>query len=145
VDLRLLGGKGRALPSGRNPYFILEPGYVLVLRDRDKVLTIRVKGETKKVDGVVCRVVEEKETEGDKVVELSNNYCALGKRTNSVYYFGEDKGGAWLSGEKGAKFGLLMPGLPLVGASSRTRHWRFPTGRSSSAPSAASGASARRG
>jgi hypothetical protein len=33
-----------------------------------------------------------------------------------VYYFGEDKGGAWLSGEKGAKFGLLMPGLPLVGA-----------------------------
>ena len=82
---------------------------------------------------------------GDKVVELSNNYCALGKRTNSVYYFGEDKGGAWLSGEKGAKFGLLMPGLPLVGASSRTRHWRFPTGRSSSAPSAASGASARRG
>jgi hypothetical protein len=58
--------KGALVPSGRNPYFILEPGYVLVLRDRDKVLTIRVNGETKKVDGVVCRVVEEKETEGDK-------------------------------------------------------------------------------
>jgi hypothetical protein len=68
------------------------------------------------VDGVECRVVEEKETKGDKVVELSENYFAISKRTNSVYYFGENVGGAWRSGEKGARFGLMMPGLPLVGA-----------------------------
>ena len=32
-----------------------------------------------------------------------------------MYYFGEDTGGAWLHGEKGARFGLMMPGTPLVG------------------------------
>jgi hypothetical protein len=77
---------------------------------------ITVKDETKSIDGVECRIVEEKETKNGKLTELSNNYFAISKRTNSVYYFGEDVGGAWLSGEKGARFGLLMPGLPLVGA-----------------------------
>ena len=104
------------VPTGRNPYFILEPGYRLVLENGRERMTVTVKDETKMVDGVLCRVVQEKETKGDKVVELSNNYFAISKRTNSVYYFGEDKGGAWLSGEKEAKFGLMMPGLPLVGA-----------------------------
>ena len=108
--------KPHLVPTGRNPYFILEPGYVLVLEHGRERMTITVKDETKMVDGVLCRVVEEKETKGDKVVELSNNYFAISKRTNSVYYFGEDKGGAWLSGEKEAKFGRMMPGLPLVGA-----------------------------
>ncbi len=108
--------KADLVASGRNPYFILEPGYVLILEDGKERLTITVKNETKKVDGVECRVVEEKETKGEKVVERSKNYFAISKRTNSVYYFGEDVGGAWLSGDKGAKFGLMMPGLPLVGA-----------------------------
>jgi hypothetical protein len=108
--------KADLVASGRNPYFILEPGYVLVLKDGTEQLTITVKKETKMVDGVECRVVEEKETKGEKVVECSNNYFAISNRTNSVYYFGEDVGEAWVSGEKGAKFGLMMPGLPLVGA-----------------------------
>ncbi|HEY2784090.1 MAG TPA: hypothetical protein VGJ05_03870 [Fimbriiglobus sp.] len=102
--------------SGRNPYFVLEPGYVLVLKGGDEQLTVTVKKDVQRVDGVECRVVEEKETKGDKVVELSENYFAISKRTNSVYYFGENVGGAWRSGEKGARFGLMMPGLPLVGA-----------------------------
>lgn len=106
--------------SGSNPYFVLEAGYVLVLQDGDEQLTVTVKNETKTVDGIECRVVEERETKGGKLVELSNNYFAISKRTNSVYYFGEDTGGAWLSGERGARFGLLMPGLPLVGA----RHYQ---------------------
>jgi hypothetical protein len=102
--------------TGRNPYFILEPGYVLVLEGGDEQLTVTVLEETKKVDGVECRVVEEKETKGGKVKEKSNNYFAISKRTNSVFYFGEDVGGAWLSGEKGARFGLMMPGTPLLKA-----------------------------
>lgn len=108
--------KPELVATGRNPFFILEPGYVLVLEGGDERLTITVKEETKMVDGVLCRVVEERETKKGKVVEVSNNYFAISKRTNSVYYFGEDAGGAWLSGEKGARFGLMMPGLPLVGA-----------------------------
>lgn len=106
--------------TGRNPYFILEPGYVLVLEKGDLRLTVTIKDETKEVDGVECRVVEERETKGERVVEVSNNYFAISKRTNSVYYFGEDAGGEWQSGEKGARFGLMMPGLPLVGA----RHYQ---------------------
>ncbi|HSB09383.1 MAG TPA: hypothetical protein VLM38_07700 [Blastocatellia bacterium] len=106
--------------TGRNPYFILEPGYVLVLEGGDTRLIITVKDDIRKVDGVECRVVEERETKGGKVIEVSNNYFALSRRTNGVYYFGEDAGGAWLSGEKGARFGLMMPGLALIGA----RHYQ---------------------
>jgi hypothetical protein len=56
---------------------------------------------------------------------VSRNYYAISKRTGSVYYFGEEvdiykndkivsNEGAWLSGVKGAKFGLMMPGTQLV-------------------------------
>ena len=113
-------------PTGRNPYFILEPGYVLVLRKGNEENTITVLDETKKVDGVETRVIEERETKDGKLVEISRNFFAISKRTNSVYYFGEEvdiykddkvvsHDGAWLSGVKGAKFGLMMPGTPLVG------------------------------
>jgi hypothetical protein len=116
--------KADLVASGRNPYFILEPGYVLVLKDSKEKdgkeqLTITVTEETKKVDGVECGVVEESDTIWDtrreKVVACSNKYVAISKRTNTVYYLGTDAGGAWLSGENGAKFGLIMPGRPLVG------------------------------
>jgi len=104
--------------TGRNPYFILEPGYQLYFESPDKkeTLTITVLDETKKVAGIETRVVEEREIEDGKVKELSRNYFAMCRRTNSVYYFGEDAGGAWLHGEKGARFGLMMPGLPLAGS-----------------------------
>jgi hypothetical protein len=113
-------------PTGRNPYFILEPGYFLVLRKGNEELTITVLDETKKVDGVLTRVVEERETKKGKLIEVSRNFFAISKRTSSVYYFGEEVDlyedgkvvsheGAWLSGEKGARFGLMMPGTPLVG------------------------------
>jgi hypothetical protein len=101
---------------GRNPYFILEPGYVQVLQGEGTRLVVTVLDETKNVDGVECRVVEEKESKNGKVVERARNYFAISKRTNSVFYFGEDVGGAWLSGVKGARFGLIMPGLPLLRA-----------------------------
>ena len=111
--------------TGRNPYFILEPGYYMVLTHGDERLVITVLDETKMVDGVLTRVVEERETKGGKPTETSRNYFAISKRTNSVYYFGEDvdiykdgkvvdHAGAWLSGVKGAKYGLMMPGTPLV-------------------------------
>jgi hypothetical protein len=108
--------KDELVPTGRNPYFILEAGYTLVLAGGTEELTVTVLDETKQVDGVACRVVVEKETKNGKVVEQSRNYFAISKRTNSVFYFGEDIGGAWLSGAKGARFGLMMPGLPLLKA-----------------------------
>jgi len=103
---------------GRNPYFILEPGFVRYYETEDKkeTLTVAVLEETKVIEGIETRIVEERETANGKLKEVSRNYFAICKRTNNVYYFGEDAGGAWLHGKNGARFGLLMPGCPLVGA-----------------------------
>jgi hypothetical protein len=119
--------KSDLVATGRNPWFILEPGYTLTLADGDEQLIITVLNETRLVDGVQTRVVEERESKGGHLTEISRNFFAISRRTNSVYYFGEEVDiyaggkivkheGAWASGVKGARFGLAMPGLPLVGA-----------------------------
>jgi hypothetical protein len=119
--------KGDLGPTGMNPYFPLEPGYQLVLEGGKEQIVITVLNETRRVDGVECRVVEERETKDGKLVEVSRNFFAVSRRTNNVYYFGEDVDiykdgkvvgheGAWLSGKDGARFGLMMPGMPLLGA-----------------------------
>ncbi len=123
VDEKTLG------PTGRNPYFILEPGWRILLENpaKKEVVRITVLEETRKIGGVETRVIEEHETKDSQVIEISRNYFAICARTNAVYYFGEDVDeykdgkvvghpGAWLHGEKGARFGLIMPGQPLLGA-----------------------------
>jgi hypothetical protein len=117
--------------TGKNPYFILEPGYFLVLEGNEEgkhvTLTITVLDETKEVAGVQTRVVEEKEESNGKPLEISRNYFAMSKKTNSVYYFGEDSDtykdgkvsnhdGSWLAGVNNFKFGTVMPGKCEVGA-----------------------------
>lgn len=119
--------KGALSSTGRNPYFILEPGYQLILEGGNERLVVSVLDATKMVDGVETRIVEERETKNGKVVEVSRNFFAISKRTNNVYYFGEEVDdykdgkivghpGAWLSGKDGARFGLMMPGFPLLKA-----------------------------
>lgn len=123
--------EGELGPTGTNPWFVLEPGHVLVLGGKedgeDVRLTITVTKETRKIAGVETRLVEEREEKGGELVEVSRNFFAVSKRTNDVYYFGEEVDiyeggkvvrheGAWLAGEKGARFGLMMPGTPLLGA-----------------------------
>ena len=115
------------LDKGSNTYMILEPGYKLILVDGKDTLTITVLDETKEVDGVKTRIVEERETKGGKLEEVSRNYFAFDKATGDIYYFGEDVDmydangkvknheGSWLSGVNGARFGLMMPGKPKVG------------------------------
>jgi len=113
--------KANLVHTGRNRYFILEPGYRLHYRHGNETLTITVLADTKKVDGVQTRVVEEREQKDGRPIEVSRNYFAIDKNTKDVYYFGEDvdmykkgkvvgHGGAWLAGVKGARFGLMMPG-----------------------------------
>ena len=117
--------------TGTNRYFDLTPGFRAVLRgteDGEPVENvITVTGETKTVDGVETRVVEERESHGGRLVEVSRNYFAICTETNSVFYFGEDvdlykgdrvagHGGSWLAGTGGARPGLIMPGINLIGA-----------------------------
>jgi hypothetical protein len=116
--------------EGENPYFILKPGYQLTLEGKESgktvQLVITVLQETMNVAGVNTRVVEERETHGGVVVEVSRNYFAIHPRTNDVYYFGEEVDiykngkldgheGAWRHGSNNAQFGLIMPGKPAVG------------------------------
>jgi hypothetical protein len=118
--------KGKLANVGRSPFFVLVPGFQIHLAEDDEKVVITVTDETEVVDGVETRVVEERETKGDEVVEISRNFFAIDKATGDVYYFGEDvddykdgevagHGGAWRSGVDGAKFGLIMPGKPRVG------------------------------
>ena len=122
-----LPSKSDLASTGSNPYFILEPGFRLTLKSDTGVLIITVLNETKKVDGVETRIVEERETDNGKLVEVSRNYFAISKKDKTVYYFGEDvdmynkagkitgHGGSWLAGVKGNKPGIMMPGNPKVG------------------------------
>ncbi len=120
VDRKTLGVKGA------NPYFNLTPGYTLSYRHGSDTDTLTVLNETKRIDGVETRAVEDRETKNGRLVELTRDYYAIDSLTNDVYYFGEDVDtykngkvvgheGAWLSGVNGAKFGLMMPGAPRAG------------------------------
>ena len=113
---------------GNSEYFILQPGYRLIFKSGKDTLRITVLDETKMVDGVKTRIVEEWETEGGKLSEISRNYFAIDKKTGDVYYFGEavdeydpetgkviSHDGAWEAGVDGATFGLALPGKPKVG------------------------------
>lgn len=118
--------KSRLESTGRNRFFVLEPGYSLRYESDEETLKITVLPETKLVDGVETRIVEERETKSGRLVEVSRNYFAIDRTTHDVYYFGEHVDiyrngkvvaheGEWLSGVDGARFGLMMPGKPKIG------------------------------
>ena len=117
--------------TGRNPFFILEPNYQLVLAGGDASeaaeVTITVLNETRQVNGTETRVIEERESIGGELVEISRNFFAICEETNSVFYFGEEVDdyengniisheGAWLAGEDVNRAGVIMPGTILLGA-----------------------------
>ncbi len=129
---------------GQNPFFIIDPGYHQTFMDEEGgMLEVTVLNETRMIaipingvsTTVKARVVEERESENGLLTEISRNYYARCKQTNSIFYFGEDVDiynadgtqvvsheGAWLAGqpvgENGdvAMPGLIMPGIFLVGS-----------------------------
>ena len=116
---------------GRNTYFVLEPGYRLVLEGfegtEEVKLVITVLNATETVDGVETRVVREVETHDGELVEISRNFFAICNETGNVFYFGEEVDiyeggvivsheGAWRAGQNGARPGVIIPGSPLLGA-----------------------------
>jgi hypothetical protein len=121
------------VPTGRNNFFILEPGFQMTLEGtvslsgmRHEKLIITVLDETRDVNGVLTRVVEEREWRNDELYEVARNFFAIDEQTGDVFYFGEEVDfykdgkitshkGAWLAGEDDATAGLIMPGKPEVG------------------------------
>jgi hypothetical protein len=120
-------GKRSLATVGENRYFVLKPGFQLVLEGENEKVAITVLDETKQIGGITTRVVEEREEKNGKLVEVSKNYFAICKDTGDVFYFGEDvdiykdgkivgHSGAWRADEKNSKAGLMMPGGPSPGA-----------------------------
>ena len=112
--------------TGRNDYFVLEPGHQLVLEGGGVKLQITVLDETKTINGVSTRVVEEREWNKGQLHELSRNYYAFCPQTRDVLHFGEDvevvkdgklvkDAGTWWAGSNGNRPGLVIPGTPRVG------------------------------
>ena len=111
-----------------NPFFPLAVGQLRVYEGEGDGalirLEIRVLDETENVGGVTTRVLEEKESEDDEVIEISRNYFAQAP-DGTVCYFGEavdiyegglvaSHDGAWRA-EGGNRAGIIMPPAPAVG------------------------------
>jgi hypothetical protein len=116
--------------TGGNPYFTLKPGFEQIFEGKEDGqparLVITVLNETRVVDGVETRIVEERESVNNQPFEVSRNYFAVDKNTGDVYYFGEEVDmykdgrvsgheGSWESGKNGAHYGLFMPANPIQG------------------------------
>ncbi|MFZ2641484.1 MAG: hypothetical protein WA117_10835 [Verrucomicrobiia bacterium] len=112
--------------SGKNPFFFLWPSYRLLLQGGKETRAISVLNETKIIDGVKTRVIEDRRTKDGKLIEVSRSYVTISRTTGDVYCFGKDVDvykngkligheGTWMAGANGARLGLLMPGRPAVG------------------------------
>jgi hypothetical protein len=117
--------------KGRNRFFILEPGYQLVLESKREKVVITVLDDTRMIGNVETRVVEEREEKNGKLVEVSRNFFAICEKHGDVFYFGEEvdiykdgeivkHSGAWRADEKHSRAGIIMPGTALLGA----RHYQ---------------------
>ena len=63
--------------AGTNPYFVLEPGLKLHFRQGAAVMTLTVLAQTRTIDGVETRVVEDQEEKSGTPLEITRDYYAL--------------------------------------------------------------------
>jgi len=125
-----------------NPYWPLVPGttffYEAETEDEVERNEVYVTYDTREVAGVTCTVVEDREWEGDLLVEYTEDWYAQDKDGN-IWYFGEyseayeydDEGnlidtstqGSWEAGVDGAEPGILMLANPQPGDSYRQEYW----------------------
>lgn len=112
--------------QGRNDYFVLEPGHQLVLAGGSVKLQITVLDQTKLINGVTTRIVEEREWDKGQLQEVSRNYYAICEQSKDVLHFGEDvevykdgklvnTQGTWLVDGQKNRPGLVIPGKPQAG------------------------------
>jgi hypothetical protein len=117
---------GRSLAdTGESPYFVLNPGFQLVLESRNDRVTVTVLDEKKEIDGIVTRVVEERSEEFGELEEITRSFYAIDSSTGDVFFFGTESDvyesgelvaneGNWVAFRDGSP-GLYMPGAPEVG------------------------------
>jgi hypothetical protein len=112
-----------------NKYYSLKQGTVMIYNGTDEEGksmrdTTTVTNDTKEIQGIPTRVVNDKVFVEGKLVETTGDWYAQDDKGN-VWYLGEDTTdftnkknpheGSWESGVKGAKGGILMLAEPKVG------------------------------
>lgn len=111
-----------------NPYFPMAVGDQWAYSGEEDgapvALLITVLGDTRTIDGVTTRVIEERESEEGELTEVSWNYFAQAA-DGTICYFGEDVDiyeeqeisheGAWCADEPGNAPGIIMPADPKPG------------------------------
>jgi hypothetical protein len=117
-------------PGSTNPYFPLVPGTVFTyrLKTKDGVETdvVTVTNQTKVIQGVTVRVVQDDVSLDGVLTEHTFDWFAQDELGN-VWYFGEDTQsidpetgevsteGSWQAGKNGAEAGIIMEADPQVG------------------------------
>ena len=120
------GQAGFTLDS--HPYFPMVVGNQWFYEGEEDGATVQLQvtvlDETRIIDGITTRVIEEREWEDDELLEVSWNYFAKAP-DGSICYYGEDvdifeedeivHDGAWCADEPGNAGGIIMPADPKPG------------------------------
>jgi hypothetical protein len=117
-----------------NPWFPLKPGSKYRYRGQKghtkSIDAMKVTHRTKRIEGVRTTVVHDVVRIHHRPEEVTNDFYAQDRHGN-VWYFGEatreldrhgntvSTEGSFLSGKKGARPGVLIPGHPKVGLTAR--------------------------
>jgi hypothetical protein len=112
-----------------NKYFSFKPGEIMIYNGTDEEGksmrdTITVTNDTKEIQGIPTRVVNDTVFVEGKLIETTDDWYAQDDKGN-VWYMGEDTTdftdkknpheGSWESGVKGARAGIIMLAEPKVG------------------------------
>jgi hypothetical protein len=112
-----------------NKYFSFKPGEIMIYNGTDEEGksmrdTITVTNDTKEIQGISTRVVNDTVFVEGKLIETTDDWYAQDDKGN-VWYMGEDTTdftnkknpheGSWESGVKGARAGIIMLAEPKVG------------------------------
>jgi len=129
-------GPARLAARVDNPWFPLSPGSVYVYKGVEDGKPARdvvtVTHRTKRIQGVVCTVVDDRLYLGGKLAERTTDWYAQ-DRAGNVRYFGEATAeledgrvtsteGSWQAGRDGAQAGLFMPAHPRLGQTARQEY-----------------------
>jgi hypothetical protein len=117
-----------------NPYLPLVPGRTLTYQDGNERVVVAVTDSTRTVMGVEVRVVRDREYDGDRLIEDTEDWFAQDNDGN-VWYFGEataecrdgtitTRAGEWQAGVDGAQPGIVMLAAPRVGDYYRQEFYR---------------------
>jgi len=122
-----------------NPWFPLRPGATYLYtgtKDGKQALDVfHVSRATKRIDGVVTRMVNDRLFLGNILEERTTDYYAQ-DRCGNVWYFGEDtatldrtgkvtdRSGSFRAGVKGAQPGVFMQARPQIGRWFRQEWYR---------------------